>query len=55
MARAFMAAGSTNVLCSLWQVDDNATRALMERFYASYKKPGGVSAAYAAKSVKFRV
>ncbi|MDJ0975015.1 MAG: CHAT domain-containing protein [Planctomycetota bacterium] len=34
LARAFMVAGSSRVLCSLWKVDDDATRALMERFYA---------------------
>ncbi len=33
LTRAFMFAGSPRVLCSLWKVDDDATRALMTRFY----------------------
>ncbi|MDJ0973656.1 MAG: CHAT domain-containing protein [Planctomycetota bacterium] len=34
LTRAFMVAGAPRVICSLWKVDDEATRALMERFYA---------------------
>ncbi|MDF1701164.1 MAG: CHAT domain-containing protein, partial [Planctomycetota bacterium] len=33
LTRAFMFAGSPRVLASLWKVDDEATRALMTRFY----------------------
>ena len=33
MARAFRYAGCPNLLVSLWQVDDESTRILMERFY----------------------
>jgi CHAT domain-containing protein len=33
LARAFMYAGASRVLCSLWKVDDEATRALMVKFY----------------------
>jgi CHAT domain-containing protein len=33
LTRAFMLAGAPRVLCSLWKVDDEATRALMVRFY----------------------
>ena len=31
--RAFMFAGTPRVICSLWRVDDEATKALMVRFY----------------------
>jgi len=44
LARAFMYAGSPRVICSLWKVDDDATRALMVRFYELWNpkegKPG---------------
>ncbi len=33
-ARSFMNAGARRVLCSLWRVDDEATQALMTKFYA---------------------
>jgi CHAT domain-containing protein len=36
--RAFMFAGSPRVICSLWKVDDEATAALMTRFYARWKE-----------------
>lgn len=34
LARAFLIAGTPRVVVSTWKVDDAATRALMERFYA---------------------
>jgi tetratricopeptide (TPR) repeat protein len=34
LTRAFMFAGAPRVVCSLWKVDDEATRALMTKFYA---------------------
>lgn len=40
--RAFMLAGSPRVVCSLWKADDEATAALMMRFYALWNpKDGG--------------
>ena len=33
LSRAFMHAGTPRVICSLWRVDDEATRALMTHFY----------------------
>ena len=35
LTRAFLHAGTARVVASLWQVDDWATAALMERFYAT--------------------
>ena len=40
LTRAFMQAGASRVLVSLWKVDDAATRLLMERFYAAWLKDG---------------
>jgi len=36
LSRAFMLAGAPSVLCTLWDVDDEATRVLMEYFYREY-------------------
>ena len=33
LTRSFLYAGASRVLCSLWKVDDDATRALMVEFY----------------------
>jgi CHAT domain-containing protein len=41
LTRAFMYAGSPRVLCSLWKVDDEATKALMVRFYALWNPKDG--------------
>jgi CHAT domain-containing protein/Tfp pilus assembly protein PilF len=46
LTRGFMFAGAPAVLCSLWDVDDEATRALMKEFYSNYlngmSKPGAL-------------
>ena len=39
--RAFMHAGTPRVLCSLWSVDDDATRALMVKFYELWNPEQG--------------
>jgi CHAT domain-containing protein len=33
LSRAFLAAGATSLVISLWPVEDNATNELMQRFY----------------------
>ena len=43
LTRAFMFAGAPRVICSLWKVDDEATKALMVKFYEFWNpqaKPG---------------
>lgn len=40
LTRAFMYAGASRVLCSLWKVDDQATRALMVEFYRLWNPSG---------------
>ena len=39
LTRAFMFAGAPRVICSLWKVDDEATRALMVKFYELWNGP----------------
>ncbi len=48
LTRAFMAAGAPRVLCSLWKVDDEATRALMVRFYELWNPAKGTPRSAAA-------
>ena len=48
LTRAFMFAGAPRVLVSLWKVDDEATRALMTKFYELWKPRDGRGVAAAA-------
>ena len=41
LTRAFMYAGTPRVLCSLWKVDDEATAALMTKFYEVWNPKDG--------------
>lgn len=45
LARSFKQAGVSNIVMSLWQVDDEATRAIMESFYAKLRDGIGKDAA----------
>ncbi len=48
IARSFMYAGTPRVLCSLWKVDDEATQALMIKFYELWNPKDGEGIAPAA-------
>jgi CHAT domain-containing protein len=41
LTRAFLFAGAPRVVCSLWKVDDEATGALMTKFYESWNPKDG--------------
>lgn len=54
LTRAFMYAGTPRVLCSLWKVDDEATSALMIKFYELWnpKEGAGLGAAQALQQAQ---
>ena len=52
LTRAFMFAGAPRVLCSLWKVDDHATRALMEKFYELWNPQNGSEGLGCAAALK---
>jgi len=52
LARAFMFAGAPRVLCSLWKVDDQATKALMIKFYELWNPKGRKKGRGAAAALK---
>ncbi len=57
LTRAFLFAGSPRVIVSLWKVDDEATQALMVKFYELWnpKKGGGLPAATALRKAQAHV
>ena len=44
LTRAFLHAGSAGVVASLWEVDDEATLDLMQRFYRGLRERGSAAA-----------
>lgn len=45
LARGFFSAGAPSVVLSLWTVDDDATRQLMEEFYRQFRENSSAAAA----------
>ena len=52
LTRAFMFAGAPRVICSLWKVDDGATKALMIKFYELWNPQDGSKGLGAAEALK---
>ncbi len=52
LTRAFMFAGAPRVVVSLWKVDDEATRALMTKFYALWNPKDGTPGLAAAAALR---
>jgi len=50
LAHAFLHAGARSLLVSLWEVDDEATSLLMQRFYANRERLGKAGALHEARA-----
>jgi CHAT domain-containing protein/Tfp pilus assembly protein PilF len=55
LGRAFSAAGAGALVTTLWSVDDAATAALMERFYARLFRRGGTDPANALRGAQLEL
>jgi CHAT domain-containing protein/Tfp pilus assembly protein PilF len=54
LQRAFMIAGASAVVMSLWKVDDEATQQLMTQFYTNWLKSGDMENAFREAQKKIR-
>jgi CHAT domain-containing protein len=52
LVQGFEMAGARQVVGSLWKVDDDATRAMMERFYTSWSPRDGAKGTTAAEALR---
>jgi len=52
LTQAFMFAGSPRVICSLWKVDDDATRVLMMKFYELWNPKDGARGLPTAEALR---
>jgi len=55
LTRGFFYAGAARVVVSLWDVDDVATAALMERFYRGMLGPERLSPAAALRAAQISI
>ena len=54
LQRAFMVAGASSVIMSLWKVDDEATQQLMVQFYSNWLQSGDMENAFRNAQKKVR-
>jgi tetratricopeptide (TPR) repeat protein len=52
LMRAFLSSGAPRVICSLWKVDDEATRALMVEFYRLWNPKDGTPGLRTAQALR---
>ena len=55
LARAFMHAGASRLVASLWQVDDESTSELMKSFYRGVLSKPGLSPAAALRQAQVQM